>query len=137
MILGFPTTKQTLSRDLSYEGVPTSHLLLINLFTEFHHPYRFYMLHDDIPHILIYILIWLIFRFPNVKYANTKHRGAVGINLVIAHSIFSSFFCKSSAEEIRSKATAFLTSTSTLCLFIVSNSAIHGSSGSFFLLYKR
>ena len=45
-----------------------------NLSSTFH--YRFYMLHDDIPHILLYILIWLIFRFPNVKYANTKHGGA-------------------------------------------------------------
>ena len=38
-------------------GLPYSHLLFINLFTEIHHPYRFYRLHDDIPHILFYILI--------------------------------------------------------------------------------
>ena len=80
MVLGFPTTKHTGTRDLLYEGVSTSHLLLINLFTEFHHPYRFYMLHDNIPHNLLHVYI-LIFRFPTVKYANTKQGGAGGIIL--------------------------------------------------------
>ena len=53
------------------------------------------MLHDDILHILLYILIWLIFRFPTVKYANTKHGGAGvgGYHFVsIAHSISSLFY---------------------------------------------
>ena len=79
------------SRDLSYEGVPTSHLLLINLFTEFHHPYRFYMLHADITRFLLYILIWLIFRFPMPpfnKYANKKHGGAGGIILWALLTVF-------------------------------------------------
>ena len=81
---GFPQQNIDFSRDLSFEGVPTSHLLLINLFTEFHHPYRFYMLHNDIPHILLYILIWLIFRFPTVKTW-----GSGGYHFVsIANSIF-------------------------------------------------
>ena len=46
------------------------------------------MLHDDIPHILLYILIWLIFRFPTVKYANTKHGGAGGIILWALLTVF-------------------------------------------------
>ena len=46
------------------------------------------MLHDDIPHILLYILIWLIFRFPTVKYANTKHGGAEGIILWALLTVF-------------------------------------------------
>ena len=107
MILGFPTTKHTLSRALSYEGVPTSHLLLINLFTEFHHPYRLYILHDDIPHILLYILIWLMSRFPNVKYANTKHGGAGGIilwALLTVFLVYPSMFKKWTMFSKQSKA---------------------------------
>ena len=46
------------------------------------------MLHDYIPHILLYILIWLIFRFPIVKYANTKHWGAGGIILWVLLKVF-------------------------------------------------
>ena len=85
--MGFPTTKHRLCPGLVVWGVPTSHLHLINLFTEFHHPYRFYMLHDDIPHILLYILIWLIFRFPTVQYAN-QNMGERGVSFWDHCSVF-------------------------------------------------
>ena len=49
------------------------------------------MLLDDIPHILLYILISSIFRFPTVKYANTKQGEAGGIILWALLTMFLVF----------------------------------------------
>ena len=89
MILGFPRGKHGLCpgscRMRGYQ--PLIYFLLISS-QNFIILIRFYMLHDDLPHILLYILIWLIFRFPTVKYANTKHGGAGGIILWALLTVF-------------------------------------------------
>ena len=53
---GFPQQNIDFVQGLvEWEGT-ISHLLLIKVFKEFHQPYRFYMLHDDIPHT--YYTFW-------------------------------------------------------------------------------